>query len=87
MHIIKKQSLKCRKNPLIKSYLFRTHLYNSYIDICKCMYTGTLDIEKYMYTGTKSENPFAIHSKLCCSIQEAQLSPSRQFWYVPIKDG
>lgn len=87
MHIIEKQCLKCRRNPLIKLCLFRTNLYNSCIDINRYMYTGTLDIDKYVYTGTKSENPFAIHSNHCCSIQEAQLSPSRQFWYVLIKGG
>lgn len=51
------------------------------------MSTGTLDIDKYVCTGTKSENPFAIHSTHCCSLQEARLCPSRQFWYVPVKDG
>lgn len=51
------------------------------------MSTGTLDIDKYVCTGTKSENPFAIHSNHCCSLQEARLCPSRQFWYVPVKDG
>lgn len=86
MHIIEKQCLKCRRNQLIKLCLFKTHLYR-FIDIHRYMCTGTLDTHRCIYTGTKSENPFTIHSSHCCSMQEARLSPSRQFLYVPIKDG
>lgn len=86
MHMIEKQCLKCRMNLLIKSCLFKIYLYR-FIDIYGYMSTGTLDVDKYTYTGTKGENPFGIHFSHCCSIQEAPLCPSRQFWYVPIKDG